>query len=88
MEKGRRKGKRGSGGRTAAPPLKEGIRVGRRNVTLFAVGLASILVGFIALAMGSTSISALLLVGGYLVLVPWAILAGPGGGRRSQDPTT
>lgn len=60
-----------------------GLRIERGNVILFVIALATIGLGFVTLAMGSTSISAILLVGGYLGLVPWAILAGRG--IRSEE---
>jgi hypothetical protein len=53
-----------------------GLRIERRNIILAAIALAAIGGGFATLAMGSTTVSAVLLVGGYLGLVPWAILAG------------
>ncbi len=64
----------------------EGIRIGRRNQLLFGLGLLSIILGFITLALGSTSLPAILLVGGYLVLIPWAILAGPPKEPDTQPP--
>ncbi len=60
-----------------------GLRIERRNVILFVIAVATIGLGFVSLALGSTSISAILLVGGYLGLVPWAILAGRG--IRSEE---
>ncbi len=59
----------------AAPSAEALVRVGRRNVVLFAVSLAVIIVGFVALALGSTTLAPILLVAGYLVGIPWAILA-------------
>ena len=54
------------------------IRFGRRNATLFLVAAGVILTGFIVLALGDTILAPILLVGGYLVLVPWAIMARSG----------
>ena len=48
---------------------------GRKNYILFGVSLAVIAVGFLFLAQGSITLAPFLLVVGYCVLVPWAILA-------------
>jgi len=60
-----------------------GLRIGRSNIILLGLAVAAIGIGFISLAMGSTTLSAILLVGGYLGLVPWAILAK---GRPDSKP--
>jgi O-antigen ligase len=51
------------------------IRIGSRSKRLFVVAVAVIVLGFIALALGSTTLAPILLVAGYLVLLPWAIIA-------------
>lgn len=47
----------------------------RKNWILFASGLLAIAAGFGMLATGDITLAPILLVGGYLVLIPWAILA-------------
>ncbi len=46
----------------------------RKNWILFGAGLVAIAAGFAMLAMGDITLAPILLVGGYLVLIPWAIL--------------
>lgn len=53
------------------------------NVGLFAAGLFAIAGGYVLLSRGSTVAAPLLLVLGYAVLVPAALLVGL---RRSRDP--
>lgn len=52
----------------------------RRNWQWLGAGVITIVLGFIALAMGSITLAPLLLVVGYCVLIPVGILVGP---RRS-----
>ena len=47
---------------------------GKRNYVLFAVGLVTIIAGFIFLGTGDTVIAPILLVLGYLVIIPVAII--------------
>jgi len=47
---------------------------GKMNMMLFGAGLASIILGFVTLASGSETLAPILLVLGYCVLVPVAIL--------------
>lgn len=47
---------------------------GRANYVLMGVSLAVIVVGFVALGRGSITLAPILLVLGYLVLVPVALL--------------
>ena len=67
---------RAAGGRAARPlhPHDE-VKLGRRNWIAFGVALLVIVVGYIFLANGSITIAPILLVLGYCVLVPYAILA-------------
>ena len=58
-----------SGARTFTWPF------GRRNYILFGVAFVVIAIGYVFLAQGSITLAPLLLVVGYCVLVPWAILA-------------
>ena len=64
------------------------IRFNHRNYLILGVAIVTIVLGFICLSMGRQSdflgltASAILLVVGYLVLVPWAILTGRAERRR------
>ena len=57
--------------------LEAGLPFGRRNYLLFGIGLVVIVVGFIALGMGSITLAPILLVLGYLVIIPLAIILKP-----------
>jgi hypothetical protein len=48
---------------------------GRKNYILFGLGAAAILGGYVALSSGSITLAPILLLLGYLVLIPWGILA-------------
>ena len=52
----------------------EGLPFTRKNYYIFAVGLATVIVGYIALAQGSITLAPILLVLGYCVIIPIAIL--------------
>ena len=52
----------------------EGLPFTRRNYYIFAVGLAAIIIGYIALAQGSITLAPILLVLGYCAIIPIAIL--------------
>ena len=58
------------------------------NYSLFGAALAAIVVGYVLLGRGSVTAAPLLLVLGYLVLVPAALLAGLSGRRRGSDEPT
>ena len=53
-----------------------------RTWTPAIVAAATLGLGYLDLARGGTTLSALLLVAGYVVAVPWAILAS---GSRTRD---
>jgi hypothetical protein len=61
--------------RKVAPATVHELRLGRRNIVVLAASGGVILFGFIALALGSTTLAPLLLVAGFLVGIPWGILA-------------
>jgi len=63
--------------RARARTSAEGPLFERRNYILFGVALLVIVLGFVFLAGGSITLAPLLLVVGYAVLVPWAILHRP-----------
>lgn len=54
---------------------------GKKNYILFAASLVVIVIGFVTLSQGSMTLSPILLVFGYCVLIPWAIMA-----RGKDDP--
>lgn len=61
----------------AAPSIdsREGsVRFSIRNWILLAAGLAAVVLGFVTLASGSTVAAPLLLMLGYIVLIPLAII--------------
>lgn len=70
----RRRAKRTTGPKPAAPPSAE-LPFGRRNYVLFGVAALLIVAGYVALARGSITLAPILLLLGYLVVIPWAILA-------------
>jgi len=61
-----RPGRTGSKSENAIPFTK-------KNYTLFAVGIAVILLGFLLLSRNSITLAPILLVAGYCVLIPLAI---------------
>lgn len=48
---------------------------GRKNYILFGLGAFCILAGYFTLSRGSITLAPILLLAGYLVLIPWGILA-------------
>jgi hypothetical protein len=70
----RRKSRRPAGPKPVAPPDAE-LPFGRKNYALFAIAALIIIAGYIALARGSITLAPILLLLGYLVVIPWAILA-------------
>lgn len=82
----RRAGRRGADRRTRDPQPQEpqGLPYTRRNARIFAAGLAVILIGYICLAQPpaegflSLTLAPILLVLGYCVLIPIALLLGDG----------
>jgi len=56
---------------------------GPRNYVIFAVGLLVIIVGYISLSAGSITLAPILLVLGYCVLIPLAIIIK---GRAEEPP--
>jgi hypothetical protein len=70
----KRRPRKGTGPR-ATEPLGVEIPFTRKNYIIFAVAAAAILGGYIALSRGSITLAPILLLLGYLVLIPWGILA-------------
>ncbi|MCI0531288.1 MAG: DUF3098 domain-containing protein [candidate division Zixibacteria bacterium] len=56
------------------PKTREPLPFGKRNYLWFGIALVTILIGYIFLGYGSITIAPILLVLGYCVLVPVAIL--------------
>jgi len=54
---------------------------------LFLSGLAAVVLGYVALAMGSMTLAPALLVAGYCLFIPWALFrlghSGGAAGKRS-----
>jgi hypothetical protein len=51
-----------------------GFRWGLVNTVLLGLGVAALVAGYMALARGSITLAPILLVGGYCVLIPAALL--------------
>ncbi|MFQ5499238.1 MAG: hypothetical protein ACE5FH_06170 [Candidatus Zixiibacteriota bacterium] len=60
---------------------------GRRNYILFAVALAVLVYGYVELGIGSMTLAPLLLVIGYCVLIPAAILVKDPALTDDREPT-
>jgi hypothetical protein len=71
------------GRKKAVPVTSDHLPLDRENLILFAVALAVIVVGYLFLARGSITLAPILLVLGYCVLVPVAIIFRP---RRRREP--
>jgi hypothetical protein len=69
-----RRQRRGTGQRPAEPPGVE-IPFGKKNYVIFGVAALVILAGYIFLSRGSITVAPILLLLGYLVLIPMGILA-------------
>jgi hypothetical protein len=66
------------------------IEIHRRNSIILGAGIGCIVLGFIALSMHDITLSPILLVAGYLVLIPWGLIArekGPEETRRDDETT-
>lgn len=73
-EEPRRRVRRGGSVRSAEPQGVD-IPFSRKNYIIFGVAAAVIVAGYIALSRGSITLAPILLLLGYLVLIPWGILA-------------
>ncbi len=70
----RRRVRRPTGPKPAAPPDAE-LPFGRKNYALFGIAALIIVAGYVALSRGSITLAPILLLLGYLVVIPWAILS-------------
>ena len=57
----------------------------KKNYMWFAIGLAVIVLGYIALGYGSITLAPILLVAGYCVIIPIAIIIN-GGKEKPKEP--
>ena len=73
-EEPRRRPRRGVSARSAEPQGVD-IPFTRKNYVIFGVAALVILAGYVALSRGSITLAPILLLLGYLVLIPWGILA-------------
>lgn len=73
-EEPRRRPRRGASTRSAEPQGVD-IPFTRKNYVIFGIAALVILAGYVALSRGSITLAPILLLLGYLVLIPWGILA-------------
>ena len=66
----------------------EGLPFTRKNYYIFFAGLAAIILGYITLGQGSITLAPILLVLGYCVIIPVAILYRGGNKTPSQPGAT
>jgi uncharacterized membrane protein HdeD (DUF308 family) len=59
---------------SARPTPEAALRFSLGNWILLAAGLAAVVLGFVLLAQGSTAAAPLILMLGFLVLIPWGII--------------
>jgi hypothetical protein len=60
----------------------------RKNYVILGVGSGILVVGFLLLFLGDTTVAPILLVGGYLGLIPWGIIASRQGSTHGEGKTT
>jgi uncharacterized membrane protein HdeD (DUF308 family) len=60
---------------------------GKRNYLVFALALVAIIIGYVALGQGSITLAPILLVLGYCVLIPIALLIKDRPGTDNSDKT-
>jgi hypothetical protein len=58
---------------------------GRTNYLIFGAGLLAVILGFITLALGSDTLAPILLVAGYCVIIPVAIILRDKRKDRSEE---
>jgi hypothetical protein len=58
---------------------------GRKNYLLLGLGGIGLVVGFLLLSAGETALAPVLLVGSYLGLIPWGIVASPSKSISSRE---
>lgn len=70
----RRKARRVEGRKPVERPEVE-LPFGRKNYIIFGLAALTIIGGYLSLSAGSITLAPILLLLGYLVLIPWGILA-------------
>lgn len=75
-------------GKAAATPRSEGLPFSKTNYYIFAAGLLAIILGYITLSQGSITLAPILLVLGYCVIIPVAILYRGKQGSPAADTKT
>jgi Flp pilus assembly protein TadB len=79
--------KRPAGRAPGAQSQLQTLSFSRKNWILLAAGIASVALGFLFLRFGDITVAPILLLAGYLVLIPWALIARrKNRERRDQDP--
>lgn len=78
MSKPAGKGRRPTTMRGRVTHPHDEVKLTRKNWIVFGAALGCIAVGYGFLAAGSITVAPLLLVAGYCVLIPWAIMAREG----------
>ena len=73
-EEPRRRVRRGAAAKSAELAEPE-IPFSKKNYLIFALAAVVILAGYFALSKGSITLAPILLLVGYLILIPWGILA-------------
>lgn len=78
------------GGHPAPTGEETHLAWGRKNFLLLGLGGIGLVVGFVLLAVGDTTLAPVLLVGSYLGLIPWGIVANErrpaSSGERTSAP--
>lgn len=72
-------------GRTSKGEGKSVLPFTKKNYMWFAIGLAVIVLGYITLGYGSITLAPILLVAGYCVIIPIAIII-DGGKEKPKEP--
>ena len=69
----------GRGGRGSLPAGEhpQTLDFRRKNWLLMGGGLLAILIGFLVLSTGEITLAPILILAGYLVLIPWALVSRP-----------
>ena len=70
----------------ASPTNFQRLDLGRKNRILFFSGLGAIVLGFLLLSRGDITLAPILLVVGYIVLIPWALVAKSRSDRAGTKP--
>ena len=70
--------------RMAGPEVDLGFRWGAENSALLAIGVAVLAAGYMSLSKGSLTLAPVLLVTGYCVLIPAALLMRGSGSEQGE----